>query len=71
MKTFIFNAVNSWITSLGGIGFGIPEIVSAFAGLFDQDPATGFLLMPLIKGLGIALVGLAARDWTKKVVNPT
>ena len=71
MKALIYNAMNSWVTSLAGTVVGAPEIWAGLKGLFDDDPATTIIWKSLMTGVGILVVGLFTRDWTKGwIANP-
>lgn len=65
IKQFIFNALNSWVTSAAGTVIGLPEIWGGLKGLLDEDPATGVVWKTLLTGAGILFMGLMTRDWTK------
>lgn len=69
LKQFIFNAVNSWVTSAGGVILGVPELWEGLKPLLDSDPATEPLWGLVLKGAGILFAGFMMRDWTKKVVG--
>ena len=68
MKSFLVNAVNSWVTSAAGTVVGLPMLWSGLQPLMDSDAATQPDWGMAIKGLGMLVVGLMARDWTKNVI---
>ena len=65
IKQFIFNALNSWLTSGAGAVWGGPKIWEGIKGLFDSDASTGMVWPVFWSGLGILVTLLMARDWTK------
>jgi len=69
VKQFFLNAINSWVTSLTGIVLGVPEIWEGLKPLLDDDPATGVVWGTLMTGVGILVVGLFTRDWTKGLIK--
>lgn len=69
IKQFILNAVNSWATSTAGVVLGGPKILDGIKGLLDTDPATAIDWKVLLVGLGILVMGLMTRDWTKGLIK--
>ena len=56
----------SWLTTIAGLVAGGPAILAGFAGLLDEDPATGIVWNLVIAGVGALLVGFFAKDGNKK-----
>ena len=69
IKSFLYNALNSWVTSGVGAVLGVPEIWGGIQGMFDE-PSTGIVWRSLFTGVGILFAGMMTRDWTKNVATP-
>ena len=65
LKKFIYNALNSWVTSSAGIIVGLPQMWEGIKGVFDNDDGTGFVFKTFITGLGIFIGLMMTRDHTK------
>jgi len=70
LKNLFLQAVNSWVTSTAGVIVGLPEIWAGIGPMF-ADPAGSIDWKAVVTGIGILIVGLMARDWTKNVVPMT
>jgi len=70
IKTFIYNALNSWVTTGAGAILGVPLMWEGFQGFMDDDPATGIVWKTLIAGVGILFAGMMTRDHTKAWTSP-
>lgn len=73
IKRLVFRALNSWVTSLAGVGGGYFIFLQpALEPLFDEDPATLVDWKGVIYGVIIAVLGLLTRDHTKAwIKEPT
>lgn len=66
IKRLVFRALNSWVTSLAGLGGGYWVFLKpAMAPLFDEDPTTLVSWKGVFLGVGTAVLGLLTRDHTK------
>ena len=71
IKKFVYNALNSWVTSGVGAVLGGPQIMAGISGLFDEDPGTGIVWKALITGIGILFAGMMTRDHTRGWITPS
>ncbi len=69
MKTII-NAMNSWVTSLGGSVIGLGAAWAGVRNMIDGDPATEGSWMLAIGGLIGVIVSFITRDHTKGIASP-
>jgi len=70
IKKFVYNALNSWVTSGVGAVLGVPQMWEGMKGFMDDDPATGIVWKTVFTGIGILFVGMMTRDHTKAWTAP-
>ena len=70
IKSFIYKALNSWVTTGAGAALGAGPIWLGLKGMFDDDPTTGFVLKAFMTGIGILFMGMMTRDHTKAWITP-
>ena len=70
IKSFLFKALNSWVTTGAGVALGAGPIWNGLKGMLDDDPSTGFIFKTFITGLGILFRGMMTRDHTKAWITP-
>ena len=70
IKSFIFKALNSWVTTGAGAVLGAGPMWNGVKGLLDDDPSTGFVFKLFMTGLGILFMGMMTRDHTKAWITP-